>query len=66
MVSIQLDKEHGYVMLVVAGSFILNMWQMINVSKQYCVCSLGSSSYNVGWKSKKEVQCAVSQDVWRR
>ena len=31
MVSISLDKDHGYVMLVVAGSFLLNMWQMLMV-----------------------------------
>ena len=31
MVSVELVKEHGYVMLVVAGTFALNLWQMIKV-----------------------------------
>ena len=31
MVSVELVKEHGYVMLVVAGSFLLNLWQMMKV-----------------------------------
>merc|ERR1711893_168708 len=33
MVSIHLDKEHGYVMLVVAGTFLLNLWQMLMVGR---------------------------------
>ena len=31
MGSVELVKEHGYVMLVVAGTFALNLWQMIKV-----------------------------------
>jgi len=31
MVSIQLDKDHGYIFLVVAGSVLLNLWQMMKV-----------------------------------
>ena len=31
MVAVELVKEHGYVMLVVAGTFLLNFWQMIKV-----------------------------------
>ena len=32
MVSISLQPESGYVFLVVAGTFILNMYQMLKVS----------------------------------
>ena len=31
MVSVELVKEHGYVMLVVAGTVVLNLWQMTKV-----------------------------------
>ena len=31
MVAVQLQQEHGYVMLVVVGSFLLNIWQMMKV-----------------------------------
>ena len=31
MVSVELVKEHGYVMLVVAGTVLLNLWQMMKV-----------------------------------
>ena len=63
MVSIQLDKEHGYVMLIVAGSFILNMWQMIMVKKLQAFNDV--LSFVTGWESEKAVQCDVPQDVRR-
>merc|ERR1712215_365584 len=31
MVSIQLDPDHGYLVLVVAGTWLLNIWQMSKV-----------------------------------
>ena len=31
MVAVQLQQEHGYVMLVVVASFLLNIWQMMKV-----------------------------------
>ena len=35
MVTVQVSSDYGYVVLVVAGTWVLNIWQMMKVGESY-------------------------------
>ena len=58
MVSIQLESEHGYVMLVVAGTVLVNLWQMSMVHKYILIIQC-----KLFWKRGRQNYINVFSDI---
>ena len=67
MVSISLQPESGYVFLVVAGTAILNLYQMmkVNIAIDFIAWSL-LRSLLTGWRGQEEIWSPLSSNVQRQ